>query len=182
MSACLSSSVPELDSHLSFIDLCCIFAEETNDRLADLWQQQQAVQPKPLQGIAPRAQLNHLTHAVRTLTASLQQLQAAIDGWKAEEEEEEEEREEAEEDEEDEEVATSVEAEKENDQPITDQHDNGCKPRLESSAATQSKPSILASPAHSKPLLQQSAHHSPTFTTPASDIRRRRASSSANGR
>jgi len=203
MSACLASSVPELDSHLSFIDHCCIIAEETNDKLADLWQQQRTLSSTvETQQAAPRAQLSHLNYTLRTLIDTLQQLHVTVAEWRAEEDEEADEAEEhADEEEEEVEVAggevqteVEVEAENENEQPVAPKPLNAHKPRTDYPTAapdirpqppysTLSTRSILASPSQLGAAPQQHATlQTPTFATPASNSRMRKASGCSDGR
>ena len=202
MSGCVVSSVPELDCPLSFVDLCCLFAEETHDKLADIWQQQQQSQQSqqsqpqlssPI--VAPRAQLSHLSNALSVLIAAMQQLQNDVAEWRAEEDEEAEAEEEAEEEldeqrardalffqpEVDEQRDSEAETDKENVLPL--QHGEVAKEGPLISAAPSSKPpshySILASPPYTKPTLRPQQHlavPTPSFATPASHGRRRRES------
>ena len=195
MSACVVSSVPELDSHLSFIDLCCIFAEETNDKLADLWQQ-----PGNPTEAAPRAQLSHLDTALRALLSTMHQLHSTVAGWKAEEDDDDDDDDDGEADAEQRAEAQAEaeavtgeaadgQADKENEQPVAQQLLARPKPHMESPAAssdTDSRPqppySILASPAQFDAIAQPLAPHTAAFATPAANSRRRRASCCSDGR
>ena len=203
MSACLVSSVPRLDSHMSFIDLCCLFAEETSDKVQHICQQQQQQHNNTTahaQEAAPRAQLTHLNNALGSLIATMQQLHATVAGWRAEEDEEDdeeaEEREQEQEravevDEEEEEVEVvevEAEADKENDRPVLAQPAlSECKPAMEPlTADTVVRPqcsySILASPAHfdSRPH-QRLTQRTPSFATPATNSTRGRVSGGTDG-
>lgn len=197
MSACLVSFVPELDSHLSFIDLCCIFAEETNDKLADLWQQQHS-SAMQTQHCAQRAQLTHLNTTLLTLISSMQQLHSTVAECRVEEDDEEAEEQLTEEDETagGEEAEAEAEAEKENEQPVEQQLANNCKHRTadtdirrklphstHSTHSSHATRSILASPAHFDSIAQQhAALQSSAFATPASNNRGRRASACCDGK
>ena len=186
----LASSVPELDCPMSFVDLCCIFAEETNDKLADLTLQYQQ-QPSSSPETAPRAQLAHLNTALLSLVASLQQLHATVTDWRVQEDDEEVEDGEQELDaekwsrqpEESESAVAEVEAEaeleKENEQPVAPSPVSSSKARVQAlSGATcdrlQQPFSILASPAQVSPCAQPLAVRSmPSFATPISHRRGR---------
>ena len=177
---------------MSFVDLCCIFAEETNDKLADLtlqWQQQR--QPSSAPETAPRAQLAHLNATLLSLVATLQQLHSTVAEWRAREDDEEVEDGEHEDDadkwsrqpEEMETAVVEVEAEaeldKENERPVAPSPVSSSKARVQAlsgdtSARQQPTFSILASPARVDASAQPLAVRcTPTFATPVSHRRGR---------
>ena len=78
-------SAPDLDSRLSFIDLCCIFAEETGDKLQHLLltsQQSDVASPSSHHSI-PAAQLSHLQSALQSVIEQVQHLQEQVAAHKS---------------------------------------------------------------------------------------------------
>ena len=81
---------PDLQSKLSFIDLCCILTEETKDKLTELTTSYEQEPDLHLTHHAiPRSQVDHLHSTIDAVVAHFQQLQALIHQQKTERDDEE---------------------------------------------------------------------------------------------
>ena len=90
--ACLPA--PDLQSRLSFIDLCCILTEETTDKLLDLTTSYQQQPELHLTYHAiPRSQVAHLHSSIDALVGRFQHLRTLVDQQKTQQDDDEEEEE-----------------------------------------------------------------------------------------
>ena len=85
---------PDLQSRLSFIDLCCILTEETADKLLDLTTsyQQQPELHLTVHAI-PRSQVAHLHSSIDDLVARFTQLRSLVEQQKTQQDDDEDEEE-----------------------------------------------------------------------------------------